>query len=103
MGSKYRTMEGLDKAYDAAVWVSQRWPWFGRLLLSKREVCGVAIDGFSVRHDGLLWVVVVRGMRLEPLEFVVAIGRAERLYDALRNVTSTINKGTWAKDKYRSL
>jgi hypothetical protein len=87
--------------HDAAAWVSQRWLWLGRLLSHKRTVSGVDIDGFSANFNGARWLVIVRGLNAETVEYKVAFGSAERLYDALRNVTSSIGKGEWKEDKFR--
>jgi len=90
-----------DPAVDVAKFLCGRWAWFGWLFADRREVVNVRIEGFSARHDGVTWWVVVRGLRYEPLEYVVAFGRAERLYDAFRNVTTSIARGHWATDRYR--
>jgi len=85
---------------DAVRFLAQRWFWLGALMAGRREVNGVLVDGFSVRFDGVLWLVVVRGTRLEGLQRVVVFGRASRLYEALRNATSTIQKSGWTRDQY---
>lgn len=85
---------------DAIYFLATRWMWLARLMAGKREQHGYLIDGFSIRYDGALWMVVVRAVRVEGLERVVAFGRAIRLYDALRNVTTTIGKEQWARDRF---
>jgi len=92
-----------NKAYDVYAFLAQRWPWFGFLFMDRRIAGGVTIDGFSVRYSGGLYVIVVRGLRVEDLKAMVVFGRGETLYQAFNNVTSSISKLAWRADKYRTL
>lgn len=78
----------------------QRWSWLGWMMRGQCLVGNTMLAGFSVRRRGLVWFAVVRGWDVESLRSVVCFGRAERLYDALNNVTAAIRKGEWRPDKY---
>lgn len=90
-----------DVALPVAKVLATRWAWLGRALLGELTVGDVRLTGFSVRFNVGDCLVVVRGLDLNGVNYIVAFGRGPRLYDALRNVTTSIRKLQWKKDKYR--
>ena len=81
--------------------LAQRWKWFADILVGRVIVGDVRLVGFSCRLETASVLVVVRGFHLVRVENVVAFGSGERLYEALRNVTTTIGQGGWKKDKFK--
>lgn len=81
--------------------VGHYFTWLGRALAGDTVAGEVRLEGFSVRFDPSGVLVIVRGLALGDVRYVVAFGRGEGLYEALRNVTTAIRKGQWKPDKYR--
>lgn len=92
-----------DPALSVAKAIAGRWNWLARLMVGENKLTDVRIEGVSIRCDSGAVLVVVRGLRYSDATFVVAFGSGERLYEALRNVTTTITQGGWKADKYRKL
>lgn len=90
-----------SKVTDVAAFLSQRWAWLGALVLGRRTVGDVDIQGFSCNFSGTRWLVVVRGLRVADFTNVVAFGSGETLYDALRNATTSVSKAQWKRDQFR--
>jgi len=93
-------MKPSDGLLSLVASLSQHYAWLGLFLRGRRQCKDVVIDGFSVRSDGYVCVVVVRGLRVTDMHRVVAFGRAEDPLGALRNVTTSILKSHWSLDKY---
>ena len=81
--------------------VARYFPWLGWLIAGRKEKGRYTVDGVSLRRRADGWMVVATAYDLEEFRPVVAFGRAESLYYALRNCTSSIAKGEWKRDKFR--
>jgi len=92
-----------EAEHAATSFVMQRWAWLGRLMQGKRDSGDITIDGFSASFDGVRWLAVVRGFDAQTFRFYVCFGSDERLYYALRNVTSSVAQGKWRTDKFRKV
>ena len=91
----------VDPALPLYAVLAQRWKWFADVLVGRVVIGDVRITGMSCRVDTASVLVVVRGFHLERVSNVVAFGRGERLYEAFRNVTTTITKKDWRPDKFK--
>jgi len=95
---------GMSAETALAGAIASRWAWFGGMLMGKLSVDRVNLIGFAVRVvESGRWVVIVRGFDVDAFQYVVAFGQGETLWDAMRNVTATISKDGWRKDKFNEV